>query len=502
VAYKEVVPTPAPPSPRRLPPPATLAAALLAAGLVAAPAVALERVAGPPAVTTLVTGLEVPWDVAFLPDGRALVTERGGRVRIVDAAGRLQAEPAAVVDVSTRGDGGLLGVAVDPAFGPDAPFVYLTHTTLTEVRVSRWRLTGDRLTSEGTVVAGITAGGVHASARVRFGPDGAMYVGTGDAGDAARAQRAGSLNGKLLRVAPGAYRGGRVTPAVVASGLRHPQGMAWQPGTGAMFVTDHGPSDFDGPSGDDELNLIAGGGNYGWPLRRGADQSPYLSPVHLWTTTIAPASIAFVALPGSTWTGDALVTGLRGQVLRRLTFSGARVIADEPLLRDAHGRLRAVAEAPDGSIWVTTSNRDGRGDPRTGDDRILRIVPPVAPAVAPAAAAPLDAAPRPRVRRAVLRRLAAPAQARLGVAVAVAAHFTRPPGAAVALQARVGEGWRNLTAVHRPGARVRLVFQPRALGITRLRVRVRSGGRVTVRGLTMVVVPRETPVPATWFAAR
>ena len=374
-----------PPSPRLRARRAPLRARVMSAATLAAlvpviPAHAQDPASGAPVVSEIATGLEVPWDLAFLPDGRALVTERPGRIRIVDAARRLREAPAAWVTVSTRGDGGLLGIAADPAFGPAAPFVYISHTVGDELRVSRYRVAGDALTLDAVVLGGVVAGPVHASARVRFGPDGAMYVATGDGGSASRSQRATSLNGKLLRVGPGAFRAGRVTPEVLASGLRHPQGLAWQPGTGRLFITDHGPSDFDGPSGDDELNVFVPGGNYGWPARRGADQSPYISPVHLWAETIAPASIAFVARPGSAWTGDALVTGLRGQVLRRLTVAGGRVTGDTPLLQGVHGRLRAVAEAPDGSIWVTTSNRDGWRDPFPGDDRILRIVPPPAPA--------------------------------------------------------------------------------------------------------------------------
>ena len=225
----------------------------------------------------------------------------------------------------------------------------------------------------------VGSGSVHNSGRVRFGPDGALYIGTGDGGDGDSAQDAGSLNGRILRIPPGAYLGGAVTPEVVAKGLRHPQGLAWQPGTGRLWVTDHGPSGFDGPSGDDELDAIVPGGNYGWPFVRGADHKSFIAPAHLWTTTIAPAGIAFITQPDSTWTGRALVTGLLGQQLRLIGFAGDRVVADEPLLVKAYGRLRAVVEAPDGSIWVTTSNRDALGRPVSDDDRILRIVPPAAP---------------------------------------------------------------------------------------------------------------------------
>ncbi|MGE0029402.1 MAG: sorbosone dehydrogenase family protein [Thermoleophilia bacterium] len=311
------------------------------------------------------------WDIAFLPDGRALITERPGRVRIAAPDSRLLPTPAAEIGgLDGCIECGVLGVAVDPAFAAGQPFVYVSLTADGEFRVQRFRLMGNTLLPESVVLRVASDGAVHNSGRVRFGPDGALYVGTGDADDDSRAQAAGSLNGRILRVAPDSYRGGEVTPEVVAMGLRHPQGLAWQPGSGRFFATDHGPD------GDDELNLIVSGGNYGWPIERGPDQNPFVSPVVNWATTIAPASIAFITQPGSTWTGRAIVTALRGQQMRLITFAGGTATDDQSLYAGTFGRLRAIAEAPDGSIWVGTSNRDQNGSPREGDDRILRLVPP------------------------------------------------------------------------------------------------------------------------------
>jgi quinoprotein glucose dehydrogenase len=371
---------------------AFLAAALAVACLFAAAQAraAPVRVDGDPQISVIARGLTVPWDIAFLPDGRALVTERPGRVRIITADGRLLPAPAATVSVTAGAEGGLLGVAVDPQFSAGQPFVYLSLDVAGQYQVQRWRLSGDTLAYDGTPLTGVPAdASVHVSGRIRFGPDGALYTGTGDDRVGSRAQQAGSLNGRILRIPAGAFRGGPQTPEVVAMGLRHPQGLAWQPGTGQLFATDHGASGFDGASGNDELNAIVPGGNYGWPLARGTDPGGFIGPVRLWVNTIAPAGIAFVSQPGSTWTGRAIVTALLGKQLRLLTFSGTQVTDDQPLYVNQYGRLRAVTEAPDGSIWVSTSNRDGRGSPVADDDRILRIVPPAGPAGIGAPATPL-----------------------------------------------------------------------------------------------------------------
>lgn len=463
-----------------------------------AAAAGLARTGSTATATVITTGLMVPWDIAFLPDGRALVTERTGAVRIVGADGRLSPTPAATLPVSQNGEGGLLGIALDPAFAAGQPFVYLTATIGDEMQLQRWRLVGDRLQREATVIGGITMGTIHSSGRVRFGPDGALYVGTGDAGSDPRSQSLSVANGKVLRVAPGAFRGGLVTPAHYAIGLRNPQGFAWQPGSGRFYSTDHGPSVFDGPSGDDELDLIVEGGNYGWPYFHGARHGAYTAPVHLWPTTIAPSGLAFVTLPGSTWTGRALVAGLKGRVLRLLTFDGARVVADEPLLLNAYGRLRAVTEAPDGAIWVTTSNRDGRGSPVATDDRIIRIVPPAgvpsdpalplgaAPGPAPAVTPPVRAPERGR-RALSLRRLTAPRSARVGRPVRVRARFTAVPRGRVALQRRLVRKWVTVRSASPVSPVVSFAFRPTSAGPHALRLRYRSGGRAVDRAIAVHV---------------
>jgi glucose/arabinose dehydrogenase len=330
-----------------------------------------------PTVRTVATGLQIPWDIAFLPGGGALVTERPGRVRLLEADGRLRESPVARIGVSAKGEGGLLGLALDPEFANNGD-VYLYYTTAAGMRLARWHWTGTGLIPEATLVTAIRAGKIHDSGRIAFGPDGRLYVATGDAGNRALAQDAQSLNGKFLTLTPSQYRGAAVVrPAVFAVGLRNPQGFDWQPGTGALVANDHGPSGFDGPEGFDEVNLIVPGGNYGWPkaMSVATGSGKYRAPLRVYRQPIAPSGAAFLTQP-SLWTGSYVLAGLRGKTLRRLELSDGRVVVDEPLLGGQFGRLRTVKEGPDGCLYVLTSNRDGRGTPVAADDRVLCVTPP------------------------------------------------------------------------------------------------------------------------------
>jgi aldose sugar dehydrogenase len=325
-------------------------------------------------VETVATGLEVPWDLGFLPSGRALVTERPGRVRLLLRNGRLAPDPVAEPDVVQRGEGGLLGLAIDPEFASNR-FVYLYLTGADFMELQRWRWTGSHLVPDATLLDTIEAGDLHDSGRIEFGPDGRLYVATGDAGRPGLAQDPDSPNGKVLALNPQEYRGtSPVHPSVVASGLRNPQGLDWQPGTGLLFANDHGPSGFDGPEGYDEVNRIVQGGNYGWPnaISDQTDDGRYLPPARIYLDAIAPSGATFLDHPGP-WQGDYVLAALRGESLHRLVLEGTRVVGDQPLLTGEFGRLRSVTEAPDGSLYVLTSNRDGRGAPDEGDDRILRV---------------------------------------------------------------------------------------------------------------------------------
>ena len=341
-----------------------LAALALLSLAIAAPATAQE-------VRTYTSGLEHPWELRFLPEGGALVTERPGRVRLLRSDGAI----AATVhrDAVAGGEGGMLGLELDPDFASNRlVYLYRTLGSPLENQVVRFRFPrGGAFTDGQVVVEDIPASSIHNGGRLRMGPDGWLYITTGDAADTSVAQRPldpadpDTRGGKILRLPPAGYRGTGAGLEQVSLGHRNPQGIDWQPGTGTMYEDEHGPT------GEDEVNLIVMGGNYGWPDRRGANHSGFRAPLALYNPAIAPSGATFVRTPGSTWTGDYLIAALRGQQIRRLRFEGERVTVNEPLFAGAFGRLRSVVEGPDGALYVLTSN---------GDDVIRRIVPPAGPA--------------------------------------------------------------------------------------------------------------------------
>lgn len=331
-------------------------------------------------VEVVAEGLEIPWEIRFLPDGALLVTERSGRIlRIGPANGAVQ--ELGNLPVAPVGEGGLLGAALDPDF-PAKPHIYVMYTyrdggsgTGLANRVSRLTLSGDTLGEEVVLVDGIPGAGNHDGGRIAFGPEGDLWVTTGDSSRGELAQDSGSLAGKVLRM----DREGRPATAnpfagslVYSLGHRNPQGLAWLPGDPDPFVTEHGPSE------NDEVNHIEAGGNFGWPLVGGAaGRAEFVDSIYSWTPTIAPAGAVFYesdAIPG--WKGSFLFVTLKESDLRRLIPADPSftAVADEQILLDGRfGRLRCIAVGPDGSLYVGTSNRDGRGDSRDGDDKILRI---------------------------------------------------------------------------------------------------------------------------------
>jgi glucose/arabinose dehydrogenase len=329
--------------------------------------------AGPVQVETSVvaTGLEAPWDLVFTPEGEALVTERdSGRLLSVGASGNveeLQTLPAGGV-----GEGGLLGLALSPDYERDG-LIYAYYSTDTDNRVVRFR--------EGEepepVLTGIPVNSFHNGGRIAFGPDGNLYVGTGDAGDRPSSQDTDSLAGKILRLTPeGGVPGDNPFPnnPLYSYGHRNVQGLAWDE-NGQLYASEFGQDTYD------EVNRIVPGGNYGWPEveGEGGEGSGYVDPVATFfpTSEASPSGVEILeggAIPQ--WEGDFFMAALRGQRLYRIDLdeSGA-VVGQEELLQGEAGRLRHVVQAPDGSLWVLTSNRDGRGNPVPNDDRIIRLGP-------------------------------------------------------------------------------------------------------------------------------
>jgi aldose sugar dehydrogenase len=316
------------------------------------------RVAG-----TVVTDLTSPWGLAFLPDRTALVSERDtGRIKQVRRDGSV-VTVGTVPGVDPGGEGGMPGIAVPPDFS-QRPYVYAYFTAANDNRIVRMPFQRGRLGAPQVIFDGINKAVVHNGGRIVFGPDGMLYAGTGDATERGSSQDRNSPNGKILRMTPegrpatgNPFRGS----VVYSYGHRNVQGLAFDP-DGRLWASEFGQHMWD------ELNLIQPGRNYGWPEveGRGGD-SRFVEPVAQWGTDEAsPSGIAIAR--GAVW-----MAGLRGARLWRIPINGERAGRPRPFFTDDFGRLRTVEPAPDGSLWLITSNTDGRGFPRRGDDRILRL---------------------------------------------------------------------------------------------------------------------------------
>jgi glucose/arabinose dehydrogenase len=320
--------------------------------------------------TDIATGLEAPWDVAFTPDDRVFVTERdSGRLLELGPDGAVTEVQR--LDVEPAGEGGLLGLAVSPDYADDG-LLYAYLTGQEDNRIVRFRPGED----PEAILTGIPRSAIHNGGRIAFGPDGLLYAGTGDAGQESNAQDPGSLAGKILRVSPdGGVPGDNPLPGspVYSLGHRNVQGLAWD-AEGRLYATEFGPDR------DDEINRIEPGSNYGWPEVTGAaGRAGFVDPILVRQPPEAAWSGATVPLDSAIpqWDGGLVVASLRGARLWHvpLTPDGAAGEPDDVLV-DAYGRLRAAVSAPDGSVWVLTNNRDGRGQPAEGDDRIIRLGPP------------------------------------------------------------------------------------------------------------------------------
>ena len=336
-------------------------------------------------VESVAEGLTVPWSIVFTSADRILLTERGGTIREI-VGGNLNPEPLMVFeDVSARSESGLMGLAVDPQYDVNR-YLYACYTYAgsngAANRVVRLKDEGDSVVLDTIILDPLPSANNHAGCRIRFGPDGKLYITNGDALEPSSAQDLTSLAGKILRINPDGsipednpFRGSPVW----SYGHRNPQGIDWQPGSGRMYSTEHGPSGFDGPQGGDEINLIQAGGNYGWPLVSHDEQREgTFAPVIQFTPAEAPASLSFYASDVLPMFTESLFFGaLRGEGLVSIMLSDSdpnEVISVEKIISDI-GRVRDVVQGPDGFIYFSTSNRDGRGRAREGDDHIYRIVP-------------------------------------------------------------------------------------------------------------------------------
>ena len=297
----------------------------------------------PMPVTEVAREMDTVWSLAWDPQGALWYTERSGRL------GRVGGTSRQIDGVSESGEGGLMGLEID-----QRGRMFVMYTTERDNRIVRLDPDG----SQKVLVEGITRAAIHDGGRLRLGPDGQLYASTGDAAQPDLAADDGSLNGKVLRVDPDS---GNVK--VFSKGHRNVQGLCFAP-DGRLFATEHGPS------GADEVNLLREGFDGGWPATSG-------NGIRNYTPSVAPAGCVVYSgdlIPQ--WKGSLLFVTLRGESLRRLTLGGDGSVVDEEVLyKDDHGRLRDVAVGPDGAVYLTTSNRDGRGSPSNDDDRILRIAP-------------------------------------------------------------------------------------------------------------------------------
>lgn len=340
-------------------------------------------------IETLLGGLTVPWSMQFDADGRLFFTERrNGKISYVRVNSPEPRTPTlfATLPSADVGEGGLLGLALSPSFEHDrymyAYYTYNDQGTLRNHVVRMPDVNGVGQDQE-TVFDGIPGAAVHDGGRIRFGPDGKLYVTTGDARQPNSAQDLASPAGKILRLnADGSTPNDNPFPnsPVYSYGHRNPQGIDWDPQTGRLYETEHGPSGEAGAFAHDEVNLIQPGKNYGWPLVIGTSADPrYVNPIYnTGDATWAPSGCSFYngnKFPA--WKNSLFVATLRGVHLHRFEFDQqtGQVKSHEALLVNEFGRLRDVILGPDGFLYLLTSNRDGRGSPKPDDDRLLRIVP-------------------------------------------------------------------------------------------------------------------------------
>ena len=320
------------------------------------------------AVQVLAENLEVPWAIDVAEDGRVFFTERAGRIRVIENGTLL--EPA-FINVEQNGESGLLGLALHPDFAENhLVYIYHTYSNGSTVFNKVVALTerDNKFIESKVIIDGIPAAAGNDGGRIKFGPDGMLYVATGDARQPDLAQNAASLAGKILRLNPDGtvpednpFEGS----PVYSYGHRNIQGLTWHPATGELYASEHGAQ------GNDEINIIKPGANYGWPIED-CSAERFEKPVVCFNPAIAPAGIAIASSDSLGYQNDMLLGALKAQQLRLVELSAD----SERNILTGYGRIRDVVEAPDGSLYVATSNRDGRAIAEQGDDKILKLISP------------------------------------------------------------------------------------------------------------------------------
>ncbi len=335
-----------------------------------AAAAAAKRAASVKVLGAVARDINVPWGIAFLSNGKALVSSRDREriLRVNPSTGkkkRIGTVPGVMSNGASGGEAGLLGLALSPKFATNH-WLYAYMSTSSDNRVVRMHYRNGKLGKVHVLVKGIPVGLHHDGGRIAFGPDRKLYIATGEGGNGSLAQKKKSLGGKILRVtakgnAPASGNPFKGSPLVYSYGHRNVQGLAWD-SAGRLWATEFGDHAWD------ELNLIRAGHNYGWPATEGKTSNPaYTSPKAQWHNYNAgPSGIAIIN--NVAWIG-----GLTGHRLLRAKLDGASVASKKKFLVNAYGRLRTAQAAPDGTLWLTTSNTDGRGNPTRRDDRILRL---------------------------------------------------------------------------------------------------------------------------------
>jgi aldose sugar dehydrogenase len=322
-------------------------------------------------VQVLAKNLDVPWAIDLSDDGRLFFTERPGRIRVIDKDGMLLPDPAGYINVEQHGESGLLGLALHPNFTENhLLYVYYTYFNGSAVLNQVLMLTekANKIVESKVIIDKIPAADRNDGGRIEFGPDGKLYIATGDARQPELAQDAGSLAGKILRLNPDGsipednpFEGS----PVYSYGHRNIQGLAWHPLTGELYASEHGAE------GNDEINLIKPGTNYGWPIED-CNAQKFEKPVVCFNPAIAPAGMTFAASNSLGYQNDIILATLKAQHIRLIDL-GSHI---ENNILTGFGRIRDVIEAPNGSLYVTTSNKDGRAVPGQDDDKILRIISP------------------------------------------------------------------------------------------------------------------------------